>query len=132
MRQEEGVLVQRGWAERVNNALFGNKTAKSSTHRTKSLFYDMRPAVLVGSWGRVRNNLFSAVARFVDDDGNVNTDRTIKVYKLTKSPDYYPDGRNGTLVDVVFRGRWEVVAGQEITAELSVSGNTLYIDIMVV
>ena len=123
MKPEEGVLVQRGWAERVNNALFGGKPATSKTNKSKSLFYSIIPVVLFSNWENEGERLYKASAKKIGEDGN-ESNSSILVYWNGN----IPYGGRGTKFYAVWRGRWETLPKQG-RLNVSVSDNILYIRI---
>lgn len=106
---EDGMLVSREWLERVDAALFGTSRADSDGKRVASLFYDVRPAVLASAWSQNGAGLWTATASFIVNDA-ADSSFVFPVYAPTATQD--PGGTAGTTrFFVVWRGRWELVAG---------------------
>ena len=127
----DGVLVSLEWLERVNNLLFGAKQPGASAAPNTSLFYDVRPAVLASEWTQNNAGLWSATAQFIINDA-VDTSFTAPIVAPTATAN--PGGTVGTTrFYLVWRGRWEMVAGaggggsmdkQEIIDTLDISQKT--------
>ena len=104
----DGVLVSRKWLERVNYKLFGNKDIDDNGQATGGVFYDVRPARLQTAWTQ-NNGVWTATACFIVND-TADTSFTFPVYAPTATSS--PGGTVGTTCFfVVWRGRWELVAG---------------------
>lgn len=105
----DGVLVSLEWLERVNNLLFGAKQPGAAAAPNTSLFYDVRPAVLTSEWTQNSAGLWSATAQFIINDA-VDTSFTAPIVAPTATAK--PGGTVGTTrFFLVWRGRWELVAG---------------------
>lgn len=106
---EDGMLVSREWLERVDAALFGTSRADADGKRVASLFYDVRPARLESAWTQNGSGLWTATASFVVNDV-ADSSFVFPVVAPTATDD--PGGDVGiTRFFVVWRGRWELVAG---------------------
>lgn len=104
----DGVLVSKRWLERANVKLFGNKEIDEEGKATGGVFYDVRPARLQSAWAQ-SNGVWTATACFVVNDA-IDTSFTFPVYAPTATED--PGGTaETTRFFVVWRGRWELVAG---------------------
>ena len=104
----DGVLVSRKWLERANVKLFGNKDIDDDGQVDGGLFYDVRPARLQSAWTQ-SNGVWTATACFVVNDA-VDTSFVFPVYAPTATSS--PGGTVGTTCFfVVWRGRWELIAG---------------------
>lgn len=126
---EDGMLVSREWLERVDAALFGTSRADADGKRVASLFYDVRPARLESAWAQNGAGLWTATASFIVNDV-ADSSFVFPVYAPTATQD--PGGTVGaTRFFVVWRGRWELVAGaggamdkQDIINTLDISQKT--------
>lgn len=106
---EDGMLVSREWLERVDAALFGTSRANADGKRVASLFYDVRPARLESAWTQNDAGLWTATASFIVNDV-ADSSFVFPVVAPTATQD--PGGTAGTTrFFVVWRGRWELVAG---------------------
>ena len=113
----DGVLVSLEWLERVNNLLFGAKQSGASAAPNTSLFYDVRPAVLTSEWTQNSAGLWSATAQFIINDA-VDTSFTADIVAPTATAN--PGGTVGTTrFYLVWRGRWEMVAGAVSNAKIT-------------
>lgn len=101
-------LVKESWLQKVQNAVFsGNGTLKDSG--ASSLFYDVRPAVLASAWIQNAAGVWNATAKFIVNDV-VDSSFTFPVVAPTATAN--PGGTvNSTRFFVVWRGRWEMIAG---------------------
>ncbi len=106
----QGVLVTRDWAKRVDESIRDTeKTQLKNKQPVSGLFYELRPAVLASSWTQNAAGLYVATAQFVIND-TVDSSFTFDVCAPTAADD--PGGTVGaTRFYVVWRGRWELVAG---------------------
>lgn len=122
---EDGMLVSREWLERVDAALFGTSKANADGKRVASLFYDVRPARLESAWTQNGAGLWTATASFIVNDV-ADSSFIFRVYAPTATED--PGGTvQTTRFFVVWRGRWELVAGagggsQELTYRIVTTG----------
>lgn len=123
----DGVLVSREWLERANAALFGSKPGAGADVGASSLFYDVRPAVLASAWTQNAAGVYQATAQFIVNDA-VDSSFTFPVVATTSTDD--PGGDVGTTrFFVIWRGRWEMIAGagtgkmtgEEILEELTIT-----------
>lgn len=106
---EDGMLVSREWLERVDAALFGTSRADADGKRVASLFYDVRPARLESAWTQNGAGLWTATASFIVNDV-ADSSFVFPVVAPTATAD--PGGEvQTTRFFVVWRGRWELVAG---------------------
>lgn len=96
MTDTDGVLVQKRWAEKVNNAI---KPEPAEPKQRESLFYQIRPVDVSTAW-TYSGGVWSSSGTF--DDG-----QAVTVYRLEDSDASLSTGR----FYVVWRGRWEVVSG---------------------
>lgn len=109
MTLDDGVLVSRRWLERVNQALFGHSQIAHEYNDSTSLFYDVRPAVLASAWSQNAAGVYQATAQFIVNDA-VDSSFTFPVVAPTATDD--PGGDVGTTrFFVIWRGRWEMIAG---------------------
>ena len=106
---EDGMLVSREWLERVDAALFGTSKANADGKRVASLFYDVRPARLESAWTQNNAGLWTATASFLVNDV-ADSSFVFPVYAPTATEDPSGDVQT-TRFFVVWRGRWELVAG---------------------
>lgn len=106
----EGYLVSREWLERVDEALFNSKSVdEGGKKRAASLFYEVRPARLESAWTQNGAGLWTATASFVVNDV-ADTSFVFPVYAPTAGSN--PGGTvQTTRFFVVWRGRWEMIAG---------------------
>lgn len=105
----DGVLVSKRWLERVNVRLFGTKEIDEEGKATGGVFYDVRPARLQTAWTQNAASVYVATARFIVNDV-VDNSFTFPVYAPTATED--PGGTaETTRFFVVWRGRWELLAG---------------------
>lgn len=114
---QDGYLVAPEWAKRVDETVRRVDAAQLATRQdVGSVFYDLRPAVLASAWSQNGAGLWTATANFVVNDA-VDSSFTFDVAAPTATDD--PGGDVGTTrFFVVWRGRWELVAGAGgITAE---------------
>lgn len=103
MKINDGVLVDQKWAERVNVKCFG-LPVEGASNPVQSRFYDVRPVVLASAWS-LSGGIYQATATF---DGETTT---VPIYAPTATDD--PGGTVGTSkYFVVWRGRWELIAGE--------------------
>lgn len=122
---EDGMLVSREWLERVDAALFGTSRADSDGKRVASLFYDVRPARLESAWTQNGAGLWTATASFLVNDA-ADSSFVFPVVAPTATEDPGGDVQT-TRFFVVWRGRWELVAGagggsQELTYRIVTTG----------
>lgn len=109
MSSNDGVLVSRKWLERANVKLFGNKDIDDDGQVDGGLFYDVRPARLQSAWTQNAANVWTATACFVVNDV-ADTSFVFPVYAPTATSS--PGGTvETTCFFVVWRGRWELIAG---------------------
>lgn len=109
MTLDDGVLVSRRWLERVNQALFGHSQIAHEYNDSTSLFYDVRPAILASAWTQNASGVYQATAKFIVNDA-VDSSFTFPVVAPTATDK--PDGDVGTTrFFVIWRGRWEMIAG---------------------
>lgn len=101
------VLVKESWAKKVDDAVFSSNGA--SKRDVSTLFYDVRPAVLASAWSQNAAGLWTATAKFLVNDA-VDSSFTFPVCApaSTSSPGGTVDS---TRFYVVWRGRWEMLAG---------------------
>lgn len=106
---DDGMLVSREWLERVDAALFGTSRSDADGKRVASLFYDVRPARLESAWTQNAAGLWTATAAFIVNDA-ADSSFVFPVVAPTATDD--PGGDVGTTrFFVVWRGRWELIAG---------------------
>lgn len=107
---QDGYLVAPEWAKRVDETVRRVDAAQLATRQdVGSVFYDLRPAVLASAWSQNGAGLWAATANFVVNDA-VDSSFTFPVAAPTATDD--PGGDVGiTRFFVVWRGRWELVAG---------------------
>lgn len=106
----DGMLVSRKWLEKVGLQLTKTDAALAPDYGTASLFYDIRPARLQTAWTQNAAGLWRATARFIVNDA-VDNSFTFPVYAPTATSS--PGGTAGTTrFFVIWRGRWEMVAGE--------------------
>lgn len=121
----QGVLVTRDWAKWVDESIRdAEKTQLEKKQPVSGLFYELRPAVLASSWTQNAAGLYVATAQFVVND-SVDSSFTFDICAPTADDD--PGGTVGvTRFFVVWRGRWEMVAGagksQDLTYRVVTSG----------
>lgn len=113
-----GYLVAPEWAKRVDETV---RRVEASQHETPprvaGLFYDMRPAVLKSAWAQNGAGVYVATAAFIVNNA-VDNSFIFDVVAPTATQD--PGGDVGTTrFFVVWRGRWELVAGAGKSQELS-------------
>jgi len=106
----KGFLVSKEWVRGVEEAL---RTLGAGSLESKQavggLFYELRPAILASAWTQNAAGLYVATAQFVVND-TVDSSFTFDVCAPTAADD--PGGTVGaTRFFVVWRGRWEMVAG---------------------
>ena len=106
----QGVLVAPEWAKRVDETV---RRVEASQHETPprvaGLFYGLRPAVLKSAWAQNGAGVYVATAAFVVNN-TVDNSFIFDVVAPTATQD--PGGTVGTTrFFVVWRGRWELVAG---------------------
>ena len=98
MTDTDGVLVQKRWAEKVNNAI---KPEPPEPKQRESLFYQIRLVGVNEDW-TLEGGVWTAQGSFISDEGHIET---IKVY--------CPESRYTTPLKgrfhAVWRGRWEVL-----------------------
>lgn len=106
----KGFLVSKEWVRGVEEALRTLGASQLEKGQAVSgLFYELRPAVLASSWTQNAAGLYVATAQFVVND-TVDSSFTFDVCAPTAPDD--PGGTVGaTRFFVVWRGRWEMVAG---------------------
>ncbi|MBR0226131.1 MAG: hypothetical protein IJL92_08755 [Thermoguttaceae bacterium] len=104
----DGVLVSREWLERANDILFGVKEVTDEPHGAqRSIFYDIRPAVLASEWALGTDGVYYATARFITPAGVPST-TAYKIYAPTATAS--PGGTVATTrFNIVWRGRWELL-----------------------
>lgn len=106
----DGMLVSRRWLEKVDAHVNKTKAEPKQARGTASLFYDIRPARLQTAWTQNAAGLWRATARFIVNDA-VDNSFTFPVYAPTATSS--PGGTAGTTrFFVIWRGRWEMVAGE--------------------
>lgn len=105
-----GYLVAPEWAKRVDETVRRVEAAQHETPpRVAGLFYDLRPAVLKSAWAQNGAGLWSATASFIVNNV-ADSSFVFPVVAPTATED--PGGDVGvTRFFVVWRGRWELVAG---------------------
>lgn len=115
---QDGYLVAPEWAKRVDETVRRVDAAQLATRQdVGSVFYDLRPAVLASAWSQNGAGLWTATANFIVND-SVDSSFAFPVYAPTATDD--PGGDVGTTrFFVVWRGRWELVAGAGKSQELS-------------
>lgn len=127
---QDGYLVAPEWAKRVDETVRRVDAAQLATRQdVGSVFYDLRPAVLASAWSQNGAGLWTATANFIINDA-VDSSFTFDVAAPTVTQD--PGGDVGTTrFFVVWRGRWELVAGaggtmdkQDIIDTLDISQKT--------
>ena len=130
MAQLDGYLVAPEWAKRVDETVRRVDASQLATRQdVGSVFYDLRPAVLASAWAQNGAGLWTATANFIIND-NVDSSFAFPVAAPTATDD--PGGDVGTTrFFVVWRGRWELVAGaggtmdkQDIIDTLDISQKT--------
>lgn len=108
MKINDGVLVDQKWAERVNVKCFG-LPVEGASNPVHNLFYDVRPARLQTAWTQNAAGVWTATACFVVNDV-ADSSFTFPVFAPTATAD--PGGTaETTRFFVVWRGRWELIAG---------------------
>lgn len=106
---QKGMLVSRNWLEKVDAKLTKTEAPASPEYQTSSRFYDVRPALLQSAWTQNAAGVYCATACFLVNDV-ADTSFTFTVYAPTSTDD--PGGTAGTTrFFVVWRGRWELLAG---------------------
>ena len=107
---QDGYLVAPEWAKRVDETVKRFDASQLATRQNVgSVFYDLRPAVLASAWAQNGAGLWTASANFIINDA-VDSSFTFDVAAPTATAD--PGGDVGTTrFFVVWRGRWELVAG---------------------
>lgn len=118
----KGFLVSKEWVRGVEEAL---RTLGASQLETKQavggLFYELRPAVLASAWTQNAAGLYVATAQFAVND-TVDSSFTFDVCAPTATDD--PGGTVGaTRFFVVWRGRWEMVAGAGGNVEITTTSD---------
>lgn len=105
-----GYLVSEDWAKRVDAAIKESASSElDKSHSFASLFYDIRPAVLASQWAQNAAGLWIATANFLVNDV-LDSSFTFNVYAPAATAN--PGGTVGTTrFYVVWRGRWEMIAG---------------------
>lgn len=108
--KQDGYLVASEWAKRVDETIRRFDAAQLATRQdVGSVFYDLRPAVLASAWSQNGAGLYVATANFLINDA-VDSSFAFPVAAPTATDD--PGGDVGTTrFFVVWRGRWELVAG---------------------
>lgn len=105
--KDDGVLISRAWAEKVNATLFGTADASPAIARA-SRFYDVRPASLASSWTQNAAGVWTASACFIVRDV-VDSSNAVPIYAPTAEEK--PAGETGGRFFLVWRGRWEMLGG---------------------
>lgn len=104
----EGFLVSREWLEKVDAVLL-NQAPPAENKKTTSPFYAIRPARLESAWSQNGAGVWTATASFVVNDV-ADVSFVFPVYAPTATAN--PGGTvQTTRFFVVWRGRWELVAG---------------------
>ena len=105
-----GYLVSEDWAKRVDAAIKENASSELDKSQSfASLFYDVRPAVLASLWAQNGAGLWVATANFLVNDV-LDSSFTFNVCAPASTAN--PGGTVGsTRFYVVWRGRWEMIAG---------------------
>lgn len=105
----EGMLVAREWLEKADAALNKEEAQPAPEYDAASRFYDIRPARLHTAWTQNQAGLWTATARFIVNDV-VDNSFTFDVCAPTATAS--PGGvAQTTRFFVVWRGRWELLAG---------------------
>ena len=128
-----GYLVAPEWAKRVAETVRRVEAAQHETPpRVAGLFYDLRPAVLKSAWAQNGAGVYVATAAFIVNNA-VDNSFIFDVVAPTATDN--PGGDVGTTrFFVVWRGRWEMVAGaggagKGYELQATVANNELFLDL---
>ena len=107
---DDGVLVSLDWLRRVDAAVFRGASTNGAATGNRSLFYDVRPARIVGEWSRSGAGLWTAKANFIVGDAVDASFEFDVAAPLAFESETAPTAADATAF-VVWRGRWELLTG---------------------
>ncbi len=106
---DQAMLVKESWLNKVDGALLSSTGANVKPGEATSLFFDVRPAVLKSAWTQNAAGVWKATCAFlVNDVVDVESTQDVVAPTATSNPGGTVDE---TRFFVVWRGRWEMVAG---------------------
>ena len=110
------VNISKHFAQRVAEKLREPSAPAPKGRRATSLFYDVRPARIVGEWSRSEAGAWTARAQFIVGDAVDDSFEFDVAAPLALESETAPTAADATAF-VVWRGRWELLTAPAISVD---------------